>query len=266
MSVNAIDCTGLSPSQIANLVKNGVKAVGRYLSHSTWKGLNLGEVANLKAAGLQIFSIYESNPTKIGYFIPGKGKSDAVDAVALAKAVGQPEGTAIYFTVDFDCQAADFPKILAYFKEIKANLTGYKIGAYGSYTVLNYLHENNAADYWFQTVAWSNGQRCSFLNIFQFQCDKVLAGVNVDFDNLEKDDIGAWGQPVIKHEAVSAIKQIGVVTMTMHSVLRKGPGANYPIIRTVEKGDAFKCYGEEKGWRNAGGGWVFSGCSTFKPL
>lgn len=198
MSVNAVDCTGLSPAQIAILVKNGVKTVGRYLTYSTWKGLNVGEVANLKAAGLQIFSIFESNPTNASYFSADKGKSDALDAIALAKTVGQPEGTAIYFTVDYDAQAATFPAILAYFQAVKANLSGYKVGAYGSYTVLNYLHQNNAADYWFQTIAWSNGQHCSFLNIYQFQCDKVLGGVSVDFDNCEKADIGAWGQEMVR--------------------------------------------------------------------
>lgn len=195
MTLNAVDCTGLNQSQINNLKTNGVTTVGRYLSHSTWKGLTVDEVANIKAAGLQIFSIYETNPTAASYFVSGKGKSDALDAVSLAKAVGQPEGTAIYFTVDYDAQAKDFPNILNYFKEIRANLTGYKIGAYGSFAVLNYLYQNNAADYWFQTVAWSGGQHCSFLNIYQFQCDKTLGGVNVDYDNLEKSDVGAWGTP-----------------------------------------------------------------------
>jgi hypothetical protein len=195
--VNAIDCTGLNPTQISNLAKQGIKYVGRYLSRSTWKGLSLGELANIKAAGMQIFSIYETNPTSASYFSAAKGAADAADAVNLAKSVGQPEGTAIYFTVDYDAQAGDLANILSYFKAIRANLGNYKIGAYGSFTVLNYLQQNNAADYWFQTVAWSHGQHCSFLNIFQYQIDKTNwngTGANVDLDNLEKNDIGAWGQ------------------------------------------------------------------------
>jgi len=192
--VNAVDCTGLNPNQVTDLANNGVKYVGRYLSHASWKGLTLGEVANIKTAGLQIFSIYETNPTQPSYFSAAQGESDALDAVTLAKAVDQPEGTAIYFTVDYDAQAGDLESILTYFQAIKNNLVGYKVGAYGSYTVLNYLHENNAADYWFQTVAWSYGQRCSFLNIYQFQVNQTLAGVNVDFDNLVTADIGAWGK------------------------------------------------------------------------
>jgi hypothetical protein len=222
MTITAVDCTGLNPSQITSLKNNGVNTVGRYLSNSTWKGLNAGEVANIKAAGLQIFSIYESNPTSASYFSAAKGKSDALDAYNLAKTVGQPEGTAIYFTVDYDAKAGDFPAILAYFQGIKSVLTSYKIGAYGSYTVLNYLHDNNAADYWFQTIAWSSGQHCSFLNIYQFQCDKTLGGVSVDYDNIEKADIGAWGQvqpQIPKVLYISAGGFAGQALLTIHDFL-----------------------------------------------
>lgn len=273
MTVNAVDCTGLSPAQIASLVKNGVKTVGRYLSHSTWKGLTMGEAANLKAAGLQIFSIYESNPTSASYFSAARGKSDALDAMNLAKCVDQPEGTAIYFTVDYDARSCDLEAILAYFQAVKANLKGYKVGAYGSFTVLNYLHENRAADYWFQTIAWSGGQRCSFLNIYQFQEDKTYAGVNVDFDNLEKDDIGAWPVPVappIVQASVTpptatapAVTQVGVVTVKENTVIRTGPDASYPIVKATLVNDQWNCYGWETGWYNCGGGWINCNYVTF---
>lgn len=253
--VNAVDCTGLNPTQIADLVKNGVKTVGRYLSQSSWKGLTLGEVANIKAAGLQIFSIYESNPTKASYFSADKGKSDALDAVSLAQCVGQPEGTAIYFTVDYDAQACDLKAILSYFQAVKVNLSGYKVGAYGSFTVLNYLHENNAADYWFQTVAWSNGNRCNFLNIFQYQCDKQLAGVNVDFDNLEKDDIGAWGQE-------QTFKPLQVVKALVESDVRSQPSHTSSYLGNVHKGQIYNVVERSGDWHkvildnNGHTGWV----------
>lgn len=195
---NAVDLAGkLNATTAANLVKNAITHVGRYLSHTTWKGLDPVEVNAIKGAGLQIFSIYETNPTSVSYFTPDKGKSDALDGIALAQAVGQPTGTTIYFTVDYDVQPADYPAILAYFQAVKTNLSGYKLGAYGNYAILNFLHSNNAADYYFQTCAWSGGQRNNFLNIYQYQCDKQNwnnTGLNVDLDNVEKDDIGAWGQ------------------------------------------------------------------------
>lgn len=287
MPVKTVDDTGLSPSQITSLKQNGITTVGRYLSHSTWKALSLGEVANLKAAGMQIFSVYESNPTKASYFSAVKGKSDALDAINLAKAIGQPENTAIYFTVDYDAQSNDLNNILAYFQAIKANLHNFKIGIYGGYTVLNFLHEHNVADYWFQTVAWSYGQKCSFLNIYQSQCDTKFAGISVDIDELLTSDVGAWGQPKpapqptpapIKHEAIAPakpitppsspkqIKQIGIVTISEHTVIRSGADASYPIVKAVEKGEGFKTYDLVRGWYNIGAGWVSDNYCTFKKI
>jgi hypothetical protein len=116
----------------------------------------------------------------------------------LAKSLGQPEGTAIYFTVDYDAQNRDFSSILTYFMMVKSTLKGYKLGAYGSYSVLNYLYSQKIADYYFQTYAWSGGLRCKFNHIYQYQNGKTLAGVEVDFDNLEQKEIGAWGQALVK--------------------------------------------------------------------
>lgn len=231
MTVNAVDCTGLSSSQISNLKSNGVQYVGRYLSRSSWKGLSVGEVANLKAAEIDIFSIYETNPTYAGYFSSATGATDAEEAMALAKSVGQPQGTAIYFTVDYDAQSADLPAILAYFKSVKANLSGYKLGAYGSFTVLNYLKENNAADFWYQTIAWSGDQRCSFLNIYQYQENKTLAGVNVDFDNLEQSYIGSWNQSNVDNSQPYKV----IIPNTAFWQAQK------LVIEFEQRG--FKCYG-----------------------
>jgi hypothetical protein len=280
MTINSVDCTGLNPTQISNLAKNGIKYVGRYLSRSTWKGLTLGETANIKAAGMQIFSIYETNPTSAGYFSAAKGKSDAVDAINLAHSVGQPEGTAIYFTVDYDAQAGDLANILSYFNAIRANLGNYKLGAYGSFTVLNYLHQNNAADYWFQTTAWSSGQHCSFLNIYQYQIDKTNwnnTGANVDLDNLERDDIGAWGQvqqapqPQPTIDPVFCTKQTILQTLRCDGTtdIRKAPDHRAEYVRDTQKDETFHVFDkviDSNGhcWDNLGGAnWVDEASGVF---
>jgi hypothetical protein len=193
--VNAIDCaTKLNATSAKALAKAGVTHVGRYLGHS-WKGLELNEVDAIKGAGLKIFSIFEKAATKVSYFTATQGKSDALEADNLALALGQPQDTAIYFTVDYDAQAKDFPAILAYFKAVRANLITYKMGVYGSYSVLTYLQSQGIGDYYFQTYAWSGNNRCKFNHIYQFQNGKTLAGISVDFDNLEKPEIGAWPVP-----------------------------------------------------------------------
>jgi hypothetical protein len=200
--VNAIDCaTKLNATSAKALASAGVTHVGRYLDDN-WKALELDEVNAIKAAGLKIFSIFEKAATKVAYFTAAQGKADALEAIKFAKSLGQPDGTAIYFTVDYDAQQRDFSTILTYFMAVKANLKGYKVGAYGSYSVLTYLHANQMADYYFQTYAWSGGKRCSFLHVYQYQNGKTIAGINVDFDNLEKPEIGAW--PVeLKAESIN---------------------------------------------------------------
>lgn len=280
----AVDCTGLNPTQITNLAKNGVKYVGRYLSRSSWKGLTLGEVSNLKASGIDIFSIYETNPTKASYFSAATGATDAEEAMALAKAVGQPEGSTIYFTVDYDAQSGDFPSILAYFKSVQATLSGYKVGAYGSYTVLNYLHDNGAADYWFQTIAWSHGQHCSFLNIYQYQCDKTNwnnTGTNVDLDNLEKSDIGAWCsteslqqksptpvQPVSTGNPIVA--KVKVIADALNC--RQHPDPNSPILFVTKKGEVYNVTAYINDWHeviidnNGHNGYLFGNNGKYLSL
>jgi hypothetical protein len=210
--VNAIDCgTKLTNVTASNLANKGVTHVGRYLApESSWKSLLKPEVEAIKGAGLQIFSLFEKAATKVAYFTAAQGKSDALEAVKYAEALGQPHDSAIYFTVDYDAQSKDLDEILSYFQAVKANLKNYKLGAYGSYSVLNFLHSKGIVDYYFQTVAWSRGQHFSFNHIFQFHIDKPFAGINVDFVNLEQNDVGAWGKQQIKPQTASP-KVIGTV-------------------------------------------------------
>lgn len=274
--VNALDLsTRLTPTTAATLKQNGVTHVGRYLS-TAYKGLTADEVTAIKAAGLQIFSIYEKGATDAAHFNEQYGHIDTADAINLAKAIGQPEGSAIYFTVDYDAPAADFPKILEYFQVVHIHLTNYKVGIYGKYDVLVYLQDKGVGDYFYQTYAWSRNQHATFNNIFQYQNDKTYLGLNVDFDNLEKSDVGAWGQGIkqqVTGPATPVIREIGTVRVKDNIVLniRKGPGASEPVIgkintTVVSNPNTFKTYQDVQGWYNVGAGWISGNYCTFKPL
>src|SRR5690348_7143862 len=131
MSYKGIDCaTKLNSTSAKGLKDVGITHVGRYLGHS-WKGLTLEEVNDISSVGLKIFSIFEMSPTHTSYFTKEQGIKDAQDAVAYAKELNQPEGSAIYFTVDYGGGNNDLPEVEEYFKAIKANLKGYKVGGYG---------------------------------------------------------------------------------------------------------------------------------------
>jgi|SRR5579875_31595 len=273
MTLNVIDTPKKITAAIAaELKQNGVTHVGRYLAGREpwlWKGLTIDEAKTILASGLNLFSIFEKGPTEVSYFTSAQAQKDAKDAMDWAKAVGQPNGTAIYFTVDYDAQSKDFPSILAYFKALKSSLNGYKIGAYGKYDVLNMLHANNAADYWFQTIAWSGGKRCSFNNLYQFQCDKTMCGIDVDFNNIEKDtaDIGAWNQPP---------NYIGTIKVNIQSGflnVRDKPDISGSIIGKFKAGDPteYKVYEKRFGWYKVSmpgaiPGWVSENYVVFKPV
>src|SRR5579859_2464635 len=121
-------CDSASPlGDIAAALKaNGIGWVGRYYSHNpddNPKNLSPGEVTKLLAAGLQIVSIFEANPTRVEYFTPEQAIKDAERAMALAQKCGQPALSAIYFTVDYDAGENDIgAAIVPYFMAAKAKI------------------------------------------------------------------------------------------------------------------------------------------------
>jgi hypothetical protein len=190
--MNGIDLsTKLNDSSCASLVQNGISHVGRYLANS-WKGLTLDEIASIKKAGLQLFSIFEKGATQSDYFTKEQGVDDANTAYQLAQSFGQPEQTAIYFAVDFDAQTKDFAGILNYFQGVNDTLTSYKIGVYGKYEVIQLIQSKKLADYYFQTYAWSHGLHAKGIHLFQYQNDISKFGLQVDLVNVENADCGSW--------------------------------------------------------------------------
>jgi LysM repeat protein len=192
--MSMIDCATKLTSVYADvLVKNGVTHVGRYLPTTDWKGLTLVEVEVIKEAGLQLISIYEKGSTKASYFTKDQGVEDANHAYQLAKSLNQPEGTAIYFTVDYDAQTKDFANILNYFQGVKDTLQSYKVGVYGKFETIVLIQTKKLADYFWQTYAWSNGQRAKNLHLFQYKNDTTAFGLSfgIDLVNIENVDCGS---------------------------------------------------------------------------
>jgi hypothetical protein len=132
----AIDASTNVTAYLPTLAAAGVKAVGRYYSISTSKVLTQLEAEAIANAGLSIFVVYEdgNDPAK---FNADLGTFQARRALACARGVGQPQGSAIYFAVDFDCTVQQFQRqITPYFRAISAVFAAkgfpYKIGVYGS--------------------------------------------------------------------------------------------------------------------------------------
>ncbi|MDP4086188.1 MAG: LysM peptidoglycan-binding domain-containing protein [Bacillota bacterium] len=231
--LNGVDCsTKLNQSLAAGLKLNGIQYVGRYLGNS-WKTMSRAEAQSIINAGLKIVSIWETNPTNAAFFTKEKGISDSKEASTYAKSIGQPEGSAIYFTVDYDAQPGDIGAILDYFTGVREGLDkNYKVGVYGSYSVVESLHTSNSADFYWQTSSWSRSNIAAFIQILQYQYNVTLAGVQVDYDHFTTD-AGSWGH-------VSSLQTVSNTATEQHvaSASHSSSSSNEaPPTYTVKPGD-----------------------------
>ena len=63
-----------------------------------------------------------------------------------------PTTTPVYFTVDFPCP--DGNQIDAYFRGVNSVLPVAQIGAYGNYTIIDWLYQHGLATYFCESDAW----------------------------------------------------------------------------------------------------------------
>jgi len=134
------------------LVKDGYKFVCRYYNiNNPSKNLSLLEAKNLSSNGIYIIPVWENGyPVNERYFTPENGTKDAQNAYMIGvNIIHQPEGSEIYFAVDFDPNAEEIQgPILNYFHAIRIefqrhwamkNMPKLKIGIYGSGLACRFL-------------------------------------------------------------------------------------------------------------------------------
>lgn len=196
---NGIDSlTPCTAASIKCLTKAGIGFVGRYYSRTTTiagKKLTRKEALLIAGGGLQLFSIYEDGPTQLSYFSAGRGKLDAQGAVAQAGAAGQPNGSAIYFTVDFDApvqQPAGRAAILGYFGAVKAGLDGYQVGVYGSGAVCQLILSAKLAQFaWLSNASgWQGYHSFTGWALKQAKATQICT-LNADPD-MAQGPFGSW--------------------------------------------------------------------------
>jgi len=194
------DCT----DQIGCLTEGGFEFVGRYYNtNNPSKNLTLAEAQALAAAGLTVVAIWENGfPTTAGYFSDAKGVSDATAALKMAsQVIGQPEGSGIYFAVDYDATAADVSgRITQYFQGVKSVLNAaeqqYEIGVYGSGATCQSLLDAGLV-----TLAWLS-QSTGFRGTKTFKAFNIKQGpettiCGMDADEDEAPDVANCGGFVV---------------------------------------------------------------------
>ncbi len=179
--MKAIDSSAKTTGQANNLAAAGYGAVGVYLRSDR---CTAAMIAELHTAGLQVWSIYEKGyPTSDVYFSAAKGTSDGTAAATFAKSIGQPKGTQIYATVDYDPDDSDpnaptiSGPISAYMKAFQSAVkpAGYLASVYGSGRTCRILIANGLA---------KTGWLAQSTGFAEYNVFKPKAGITADQQQL----------------------------------------------------------------------------------
>jgi hypothetical protein len=180
----------------AALRRLGFAFVCRYYSSDAAKRLTAVEAEDYRHAGLAVVSVWEDSAGAAGegYDI---GVRDAKAAESQAKAAGQPDGSPIFFAVDFDMSAAQREYVVGYFRGACDILTRSRVGCYGGYAAVEATHSAGVADYRWQTLAWSSDGHGGtnwypHAHIRQTRNGVLCAGTECDLDLAVAANFGQW--------------------------------------------------------------------------
>lgn len=200
------DCaTPLTAAAAAAFSADGYRFVCRYVVPSGWKKLTREEAETISNAGLQIVSVFETTADRA---LGGRaaGLYDGALADRTVRALGQPEGSAIYFAVDFEATAGQMPTVIDYIRAACEAAPAFAAGVYGSYAVIEAVRHAGVCTRFWQTYAWSRGQKSEHIQLYQYRNDITVNGVRIDLDESYGDE-GWWStlNVMLKEEDVNEI-------------------------------------------------------------
>lgn len=196
----AIDSTTL-----VNEIKHArLNFVARYYRDpaSRWPALSPREIQSLSTLDANIVTVWEWHSGNLASFNYPTGFYEAQSAFRQAKSLGQPEGSAIYFAVDFNAHQQDFYWVDQYFRGVRAGLAAagngrarYKIGVYGSGAVCALVKGEHLAEYsWLSgATAWEGTSSYAAWNIKQAPLGMRYPSLSFDHDvNEARQDYGGF--------------------------------------------------------------------------
>ncbi len=228
---------------------HGVKTVFRYYSHLPpslpGKDLQPEEAKIILGEGLSIGSVFQHYNNCFRTFENNWGKEDAEQALRMAEAAGQPEGSAIYFGVDADWpyQAMRDP-IIKYFEDVKRAFEGSNIavGIYSNGCLCNAVREKGLAQYFWLSGSTGHSGTQAFYNtnnwtLFQNALDITPSqvGYAIDANIANPSTQGYFGQWFDKGgRLVSHLTADVQTTFMARAFLR----ANTDVIQDLNPGAA----------------------------
>ncbi len=179
---------------------SGLHFVARYYRSplSRLPPLSADEARMVSSNGMKLVAIWQYQSNRPEHFSYERGFADAITAYQQARTVGQPNGTAIYFAVDYNAPDRDIAgAVQQYFRGVHAGLAAagggsppYKVGVYGSGAVCLYLKRMQLAEYtWLSaSTAWYGSQDYGAWNIKQGRRTTLLS-----FDHDINETQGDYG-------------------------------------------------------------------------
>ncbi|WP_405485966.1 DUF1906 domain-containing protein [Nocardia sp. NBC_00511] len=173
----------------------GYDFVVRYLSDGgptlPGKLLTPAEADELRAHGVSIVSNWETTAARMldGY---GAGVTDARTALAQVLRCGGRPDRPIYFSADFDATPQQQATINDYLNGAATVLGSANVGVYGGYWVVSRALDAGAANWAWQTVAWSGTNLEPRRSILQTGQQVIVDGVECDVNETDRVDFGQW--------------------------------------------------------------------------
>jgi hypothetical protein len=215
-----IDTPFNTTAKIPCLLSKGVQTVIRYYNFSNSssfpeKRLERSEAEALIAHGLQIAVVFQQRQNQVADFSEVKGIEAGRRAYRHAQDnIGQPSGSAIYFSVDFDATrdeianqvAPFFAGIKSAFAEESGGRADYRVGAYGSGAVCANLTEKGLIELtWLAMSRGFRGTRealnAGAFHLTQRAPEATICGLGVDFNDLNPDHTDFGGFVVLDDTA-----------------------------------------------------------------
>jgi hypothetical protein len=198
--VRGIDMALDSRDVAQELKSSGLHFVARYYRSplSRLPALSADEARMVSSNGMKLVAVWQYQSNRPEHFSYERGHADAISAYQQARAVGQPNGSAIYFAVDYNAPDRDIAgAVQQYFRGVRDGLVAagggsppYKIGVYGSGAVCLYLKRMQLAEYtWLSaSTAWYGSREYGDWNIKQGRRTTLLS-----FDHDINETRGDYG-------------------------------------------------------------------------